>query len=165
MYVCMHVCMYVCRNEGIWRCHLSRNPLPIIHYLFPQIYILPQKLASSLISYMNSHACSHLEYFNNHLTGIPGYSLYLIYAILYSSLTMIFLKWKYDTNTMLEAHPMSVPHYKSFIIVDKTFHNLDPDFLSKSILSFYILETSKICVAHHFVLSTESICTCYYFGF
>lgn len=51
---------------------------------------------------------------------------------------MIFLKWKYDTTSMLKTHPMAAPHYKLFSIIDKTFCNLDPDFLSKSIV-FHVI--------------------------
>ena len=148
--------MYVYRNQGI-----------------PPIRVLPQKLASSLISSMKSHDCSHLEYFNSHVTGIPKDNLFPIYAILYSALAMIFLKWRY-TNSVLKILPAAPLHHKSFSIADKNFHNLDPDFLSKSIVchfifqqhqnmsgsSFYLLQTFALVttlVSNAFLLSYEPI--------
>lgn len=55
-------------NKNIWRCHLGRDLLPIIHYLFSQFILRLKKLAPSLIPSMKSHNYSHLEYFNSHIT-------------------------------------------------------------------------------------------------
>lgn len=97
---------------------------------------------------MKNHDCSHLVYFNSHITGIPTQSLYSIQAVLYSGLTMIFLNQKYNINPMLKDHPMDITlswnKFQVFNIADKAFHNLDLYFLSKSFL-FIFQQYQNIC--------------------